>query len=212
MKLYANEVSSATSRVKIALALKGLAVEIEPVTIFGEAAESRQARYRAINPQGLVPALQTDTGELITQSLAIIEYLDERYRTPPLLPADPEDRAFARAIALSIAAEIHALLPPRVAARLSTIPGMDAEGVAAWARHWVDVGFCAIEERLAARRTGRFVVGDVPTVADIYLFPQAIGAGRMGFDVAQRWPHIAAIVAALHDVPAFALNAPAPRT
>ena len=100
MKLYANEVSSATSRVKIALALKGLAVEIEPVTIFGEAAESRQARYRAINPLGLVPALQTDTGELITQSLAIIEYLDERYRTPPLLPADPEDRAFARAIAL----------------------------------------------------------------------------------------------------------------
>lgn len=212
MKLYANEVSSATSRVRIALAIKGLAVDVQPVTIFGDAAESRQAAYRAINPQGLVPALETDTGELITQSLAIIEYLDERFRTPPLLPADPEDRAFARAIALAIASEIHALLPPRVAARLSQIPGMDADGVTAWVRHWVDVGLGAVEDRLAARRTGQYVVGNVPTIADIYLFPQAISAARMGFDVPQRWPNIAEIVARLHEIPAFAQNAPAPRT
>lgn len=212
MKLYANEVSSATSRVRIALAIKGLAVDIHPVTIFGEAAQSRQAAYRAINPQGLVPALETDTGELITQSLAIIEYLDERFRTPPLLPADPEDRAFSRAIALSIASEIHALLPPRVAARLSRIPGMDADGITSWVRHWVDEGFSAVEERLAARRTGDYVVGNTPSMGDIYLFPQAISAARMGFDVPQRWPTIAGIVARLQDVPAFAQNAPAPRT
>ncbi len=211
MKLYANEVSSATSRVRIALALKGLAVEILPVTIFGDAAQSRQPGFRAINPQGLVPALETDSGELITQSLAIIEYLDERFRTPPLLPADPEDRAFARSIALAIASEIHPLLPPRVAARLSEIPGMDADGIAAWVRHWVETGMTAVEARLAARRTGAFVVGDTPTVADLYLFPQAISATRMGFDL-QRWPNIAEIVAQLHAVPAFARNAPAPRT
>ena len=212
MKLYANEVSSATSRVRIALAIKGLAVDVQPVTIFGDAAQSRQAAYRAINPQGLVPALETDTGELVTQSLAIIEYLDERFRTPPLLPADPEDRAFSRAIALAIASEIHALLPPRVAARLSQVPGMDADGITAWARHWVDVGLTAIEDRLAARRTGPYVAGNMPTIADIYLFPQVISAARMGFDVPQRWPNIAEIVGRLHDIPAFAQNAPAPRT
>lgn len=115
MKLYQNEISSATSRVRIALALKGLTAEALPVSILGEDAESRQAGYRSVNPQGLVPALLTDSGLLLTQSLAIVEYLDEIKPEPPLLPDTAEGRAQARSIALAIAAEIHALLPPRSA-------------------------------------------------------------------------------------------------
>ncbi len=154
MKLYANEISSATSRVRIALAMKGVQVDIVTVGILGDGAENRQADYLGINPQGLVPALQTDEGELLTQSLAIVEYLDERFPLPPLLPKDGAGRAFSRSIALAIASEIHALVPPRVAAHLARIPGMGATGVVAWIRHWILEGLSAVEARLATRRTG----------------------------------------------------------
>ncbi|ANK91964.1 MULTISPECIES: maleylacetoacetate isomerase [Rhizobium] len=210
MKLYQNEISSATSRVRIALVLKGLTAEALPVTILGEEAESRQAEYRKINPQGLVPALLTDSGVLITQSLAIIEYLDEIKPEPPLLPQTAEGRALARSIALAIAAEIHALLPPRIGLHLKTTFNADADAVAAWSRHWVDEGMAAVETMIAGRRQGAFAVGDRPSIADIFLFPQAISARRMGFDLA-RWPNIAGIVAKLEGVRAFQENAPAPR-
>jgi maleylpyruvate isomerase len=98
--------------VRIALALKGVSVETQPINIFGVEAESRQPDYRRVNPQGLVPALLTDEGTLITQSLAIVEYLDELHPEPSLLPENPEAKAFSRSIALAIASEIHALLPP----------------------------------------------------------------------------------------------------
>ncbi|MBX5228721.1 maleylacetoacetate isomerase [Rhizobium sp. NLR9b] len=210
MKLYQNEISSATSRVRIALGLKGLTAEALPVTILGEEAESRQAGYRKINPQGLVPALLTDSGILITQSLAIIEYLEEIEAEPPLLPDTAEDRALARSIALAIAAEIHALLPPRIGLHLKSTFNADADAVAAWSRHWVGEGMSAVETMIAGRRQGAFAVGDRPSIADIFLFPQAVSARRMGFDLA-RWPNISAIVAKLEAIPAFQENAPAPR-
>ncbi|MEZ2126363.1 MULTISPECIES: maleylacetoacetate isomerase [unclassified Sinorhizobium] len=210
MRLYENEFSSAASRVRIALALKGLNVERQPINIFGMEAESRQAAYLQVNPQGLVPALLTDEGTLITQSLAIIEYLDELHPEPPLLPRELVARAFSRSVALAIASEIHPLLPPRVGARLSTIPGIDANGIADWNRHWISEGMAALETLIAERRTGRFVVGDRPSVADVFLFPQTFGAERLGLDVNQ-WPNIAEIVSNLRAIPAFAGNAPSAR-
>ncbi|OHV21791.1 maleylacetoacetate isomerase [Rhizobium sp. RMa-01] len=210
MKLYQNEISSATARVRIALALKGLTAEALPVTILGEEAESRQAGYRSVNPQGLVPALLTDDGVLITQSLAIVEYLDEIRPQPPLLPDTAEGRALARSIALGIAAEIHALLPPRIGLHLKTAFQADADAIAAWSRHWVGEGMAAVETMIAGRRQGAFAVGDRPGIADIFLFPQAISARRMGFDLA-RWPNITEIVGRLEAIPAFQENAPAPR-
>ncbi|MBY5335899.1 maleylacetoacetate isomerase [Rhizobium leguminosarum] len=210
MKLYQNEISSATSRVRIALALKGLTAEELPVSILGENAESRQAGYRSVNPQGLVPALLTDSGVLITQSLAIVEYLDEIKPEPPLLPDTAEGRARARAIALAIAAEIHALLPPRIGLHLGKAFQADADAIAAWSRHWIGEGMGAVERMIAGRRQGAFAVGDRPSIADIFLFPQAISARRFGFDLTQ-WRNIAEIVAKLEAIPAFHENAPAPR-
>ncbi|MBY3260902.1 maleylacetoacetate isomerase [Rhizobium laguerreae] len=210
MKLYQNEISSATSRVRIALALKGLTAEALPVTILGEDSESRQAGYRSVNPQGLVPALLTDSGVLLTQSLAIVEYLDELQPEPPLLPDTAEGRAQARSIALAITAEIHALLPPRIGLHLKTAFQADADAIAAWSRHWIGEGMGAVETMIAGRRQGAFVVGGRPSIADIFLFPQAISARRLGFDFTQ-WPNIAEIVAKLEAIPAFRENAPTPR-
>ncbi|NNH66683.1 maleylacetoacetate isomerase [Rhizobium laguerreae] len=210
MKLYQNEISSATSRVRIALALKGLTAEALPVTILGEDSESRQAGYRSVNPQGLVPALLTDSGVLLTQSLAIVEYLDELQPRPPLLPDTAEDRALARSIALAITAEIHALLPPRIGLHLRATFQADADAIIAWDRHWVGEGMAAVETMIAGRRQGVFAVGDRPSIADIFLFPQSIGARRLGFDLT-RWPNIAEIVTKLEAIPAFRDNAPASR-
>lgn len=208
MKLYDNEISSAASRVRIALALKGVAAERIPVAILGAAAEQRSAAYLSVNPQGLVPALLTDEGELLTQSLAIVEYLDERYPEPPLLPRAPAERAQARAIALAVSAEIHPLVTPRVAGLLRTAHGLDTADIDAWKRHWIAEGMDAVEALLARRSAGRLSSGDTPTLADVFLFPQALNAERAGLALA-RWPHIAAIVDALRAIPAFAGNAPA---
>jgi maleylpyruvate isomerase len=210
MKLFQDKISSAASRVRIALALKDLDVEREAIGILGPDALNRKPEYLQLNPQGLVPALLTDEGVLLTQSLAIIEYLDERYPEPPLLPGKLEDRAFARTVALAIAADIHPLLPPRVAAHLGTI-GVKAEDIAEWSRHWIRVGLTAVEELLARRQTGQYVAGDAPSMADICLFPQAINAERAGLPLDQ-WPRIAAVVARLREIPAFADNGPAPRS
>jgi maleylpyruvate isomerase len=208
MKLYDNEISSAASRVRIALALKGVTAERIPVAILGAAAEQRSAAYLSVNPQGLVPALLTDEGELLTQSLAIVEYLDELYPEPALLPRAPSARAHARAIALAVAAEIHPLVTPRVAGLLRTAHGLDTDDIDAWKRHWISEGMDAVEALLARRPAGRLSSGDTPTLADVFLFPQALNAERAGLALV-RWPHIAAVVDALRAIPAFAANAPA---
>ena len=135
MKLYGNEISSAASRVRIALALKGLTAELQSIGILGEGPENRQPAYLAVNPQGLIPALVTEEGALLTQSLAIIEYLEERYPEPRLLPENLEDRAFARALALMVAAEIHARMAPRIAGRLRDA-GFGGDELAGWNRFW----------------------------------------------------------------------------
>jgi maleylpyruvate isomerase len=210
MKLFEDKISSAASRVRIALALKGLDVERETIGILGADAINRRPEYLQVNPQGLVPALLTDEGALLTQSLAIIEYLDERYAAPPLLPGKLEDRAFARAVALAIVADIHPLLPPRVTAHLGAI-GVGSKDIADWSRHWIHVGLAAVEEVLLRRQAARYCVGDTPTVADICLFPQAVNAERNGLSLDQ-WPRVAAVVARLRKIPAFADNGPAPRT
>jgi maleylpyruvate isomerase len=208
MKLYGNEISSATSRVRIALALKGLTAEMQSIGFVGEGAVNRQAAYLDVNPQGLVPALRTDEGALVTQSLAIIEYLEERYPEPRLLPKKAEDRAFARTLALAVAAEIHALMPPRIAAYLRAA-GFDADQIGDWNRHWMIAGFDAIEALLAARPQSAFAAGDKPSVADIFLFPQAINAKRAGLRFEQ-WPRIAALFDRLGTVSQFSANAQTP--
>ena len=209
MKLYGNDISSATARVRIALALKGLTVEEQSIGILGQGAENRGADFLRVNPQGLVPALVTDGGTLITQSLSIIEYLDESHAGPHLLPSDPLDRAFARSVALVIAAEIHALIPPRIANRLGA-SGFSADDIGAWIGHWVSEGMDAVEALIASRPARAFAAGDEPSVADLFLFPQAINTERAGLSL-DRWPNIERIVARLKTIPAFAGNAPAAR-
>lgn len=208
MKLYDATISSASSRVRIALAWKGLQAERLPIGIVGPDANNRNAEYLALNPQGLVPALLTDGGTLLTQSLAIIEYLEELHPQAPLLPAGLEQRARVRALALAVAAEVHPLLTPRIAARITSQPGGSDAVLVDWRRHWMEQGMDALEALLARDRSGRFSVGDTPTLADVVLYPQAINTERAGLDLA-RWPVVASIVEQLRTIPAFADNAPA---
>ncbi len=209
MKLFLNHVSSATARVRIALALKRVEVETQSIGIFGHDAESRQETYRKVNPQGLVPALLTDNGSLITQSIAIIEYLDEIYPEPPLLPSSFVARALARSVALAIASEVHALLPPRVALKLQQTFGADA--TVSWNHYWVTEGFDAVEKLFTRNRRGALAITNQPTIADIVLYPQVVSAKHMNIDFS-RWPNIADVFSRLERLPAFAENAPSPRT
>lgn len=207
MKLFEDKVSSAVSRVRITLALKGVEVEAVPVTILGPDASSRTEAYRQVNPQGLVPALLTDDGALLTQSLAIVEYLEERFPEPALLPRDPVARALARSVAMAVASEIHALLPPRVARWLDANLAAGPDVLAAWKRHWMEEGLAAIEALLARQPAGTYAVGDAPSVADVFLYPQAVNAERAGIELSQ-WPRIRSVVTALNAIPAFAENLP----
>jgi maleylpyruvate isomerase len=211
MKLYDAAISSAAARVRIALALKGIPAERIPVEILGSGAQNRQPAYLDVNPQGLVPALLTDDGVLLTQSLAIVEYLEEVRPQPALLPADPVTRAWVRAFVLAVLAETHALVTPRVVNHLATLPGFDDATAPAWRRHWTEEGIDALEALLARRhaaRPSRFCAGDEPGLADVFLFPQALNAARAGLPLA-RWPHVEAIVGRLADIPGFAENAQA---
>jgi maleylacetoacetate isomerase len=189
MILYGYWRSSAAYRARIALNLKGIAYEQRAVHLVR--GEQRGEEYLRLNPQGLVPMLQV--GDLrLTQSLAIIEYLDEKHPTPPFLPASPEDRAWVRAIALEIACDIHPLNNTRVLKYLSKDLGLEQPARDEWYRHWVRVGFDAIEAQLASRATGRFCLGDFPTIADICLVPQVANANRVNLDLAP-YPRIRAI-------------------
>jgi len=204
MILYDYFRSSASYRVRIALNLKGLAVERRHIHL--RRGEQTGEAYRALNPQGLVPMLVVGDQRL-TQSLAIIEYLDERHPAPPLLPADIEDRAWVRAAAQSIACDIHPLDNTRVMQYLEAKLGLDAAARDTWYAHWIAEGFRAIEAQLAARERGRFCFGDAPTLADVCLVPQVANASRVKLDMAP-YPRIQAVNAACLALPAFDMARP----
>ena len=202
MKLYDYFRSSAAYRVRIGLRMKGLDYESIPVHLVREGGEQLKAPYRAVNPSGLVPSLQ-DNGATITQSLAILEYLDEVHPIAPLLPPDALGRARVRSLALAIACDIHPLNNLRVLRYLVRQAGLDEAAKSAWYVHWVQEGFAALEAQLAASHdTGRFCHGDTPTLADIVLVPQVFNAVRFGIDLAP-YPTIARIDAVCRELPAF---------
>lgn len=205
--LYTYFRSSASYRVRIALNLKGLEVRHLPVHLSRGGGEQFGAEFRALNPQSLVPVF-VDDGVALSQSLAIIEYLDERYPTPPLLPESIEDRARARQIALAIACDIHPLNNLRVLKRLTQDMGISDAAKNDWVRHWVDLGFRALEDVLAAQpRKGSFCIGERPTIADCCLVPQVFNAERFGVDLSP-YPTLRAIHAACQALPAFAAAHP----
>jgi maleylacetoacetate isomerase len=207
MKLYDYFRSSAAYRVRIALNLKGVAPERAFVHLRRN--DQRSEDYLALNPQGLVPMLVADDGAVLTQSLAIIEYLDEAHPAPPLLPVTPSERARVRGIALEIACDIHPLNNLRVLQYLKNTLGVSEEQKDAWYKYWIDVGLEALETRLARDpATGRFCHGDAPTLADICLVPQLANARRMNIDVAP-FPTLTRIEAAAISLPAFVAAAPA---
>ena len=206
MKLYDYFRSSAAYRVRIALNLKGLTPERAFVHLRKGA--QRGDDYLALNAQGLVPALALDDGTLLTQSLAIIEYLDETQPKPPLLPRVATERARVRSIALAIACDIHPLNNLRVLLYLKNTLGVADEQKDAWYRYWVDVGFEALERQLSRDpATGRYCHGDTPTLADVCLVPQLANARRMGVDIGP-YPTLARIETACVALPAFAAAAP----
>ena len=207
MKLYDYFRSSAAFRVRIALNLKGLQPEREFVHLRKNVQRSNV--YLELNPQGLVPAMATDGGDVLTQSLAIIEYIDEICPVPPLLPGTPGERARIRGIALEIACDIHPLNNLRVLQYLKNTLGTSEQQKDGWYKYWIDVGLEALETRLARDpATGRFCHGEAPTLADICLVPQLANARRMNLDVSP-FPTLVRIEAACLALPAFLAAAPA---
>jgi maleylpyruvate isomerase len=207
MKLYTFFRSSASYRARIALNLKGLDYEQIPIHLRRGGGEQFSATYKAINPQALVPALE-DQGRTVTQSLAIIEYLEERYPNPPLLPADPADRAWVRSMALIIACEVHPIQNLRVLNYLKNEHKQSDDAVNNWARHWINLGLSALDQMvLRGAQPAKFCAGDVPTVADICLVPQLANARRFGCDLS-RFPTLLRIESHCAALPAFANAAP----
>ncbi|HET9352840.1 MAG TPA: maleylacetoacetate isomerase [Sphingomicrobium sp.] len=166
--------SSASYRVRIALNLKGIDYEHRPISLVQS--EQQAPSYRALNPQGFVPMLEID-GHRLTQSLAIIVYLDQVHRDPPLMPADPAEGAHVRALAMAVACDIHPLNNLRVLKYLRGPLGVSEEAKDEWYRHWVAEGLAALEE-MARPHAGAFLFGDAPTIADICLVPQLYNARR----------------------------------
>jgi maleylpyruvate isomerase len=208
MRLYDYFRSSAAYRVRIALNFKGIAPD-DRTFVHLRMGNQRAQDYLALNPQGLVPALELDDHRVLTQSLAIVEYLDEKYREPPLLPETAEGRARVRSIALAIACEIHPLNNLRVLNYLIGTLGATDEQKNGWYKYWIDVGFEALERRLASDDdTGTFCHGETPTLADVCLVPQLANARRFKIDLTP-YPTLTRIEAASNALPAFAQAAPA---
>jgi len=181
VRLYTYFRSSAAFRVRIALNLKGL--QYEPVFVHLAKGEHRQPQYAAVNPQALLPTLELDDGERLTQSLAIIEWLEERHPTPPLLPKDALARARVRSLAYLIASEIHPLNNLRVLQHLKRALGQSQEQIDTWYRHWIADGLAKLEADLADG-SGKFCHGDAPSIADCCLAPQIFNAKRYNSDLA----------------------------
>jgi maleylpyruvate isomerase len=203
MKLHGYFRSSAAYRVRIALNLKGL--RAEHLSHHLRKGEQCAPAYLAINPQGLVPTLEDDTGTIITQSLAIIEWLEETHPEPALLPKDPLRRAKVRAFALAIACEIHPVQNLKVLTRLREL-GLPEDKVTGWAG-WVNSEGLAACERLIAKESGPFCFGAQPSMADLCLVPQLANARRFGVDV-NAYPRLLEAEAAAKAMKAFADAAP----
>ncbi len=202
LRLYSYWRSSAAYRVRIGLNLKGLAYDTVPVHLLREGGEQHTAAFREANPQGLVPVLQHGD-RLMRQSVAILEYLDETWPQPPLLPASARDRQRVRALSQLVACDIHPLNNLRVLRffdRSWHVPQPERDN---WVLHWIEEGFTALEAMLADHpSTGRFCEGDLPTLADCCLVPQVYNARRFGVDLA-KYPTIVRIEQACLALPAF---------
>lgn len=183
--------SGTSYRTRIALNLKGLPYEQRPVDL--RAGVQGSEAFRALNPQGLVPALEAD-GAVLTQSPAILEWLEERYPDPPLLPQEPDERAIVRAMAALIGCDIHPLNNLRVLNALRAGFGADGEAVKRWAARWIGDGFAALETMIA-RHGGAFAYGDRPTLVECYLVPQVYSAERFSVDLSP-YPRVAAAASA----------------
>lgn len=210
LTLYTYWRSSAAYRVRIALNLKGLAYKPVPIHLVRDGGEQHAEAYRHLNPQGLVPLL-VDAGNgggevRIAQSLAILEYLDEIFPVPALLPGDPALRAQIRALALHIACDVHPLNNTRVLKYLVAELGVDDEAKSAWYRHWVGLGLTAVEQGLA-RLPGRLSLGERPGYLEACLVPQVYNARRFNCDL-QPYPRILDIVARCESLDAFRKAAP----
>jgi maleylacetoacetate isomerase len=200
MNLYTFFRSSAAFRVRIALNIKGL--QYNSISKAFAKNEHRSEDYLLINPQGLIPTLEAD-GNLLSQSLAIIEYLEETHPTPPLLPKEPAARAKVRAMALAIACEIHPLNNLRVLNYLRQQFGQSEDGVNTWYRHWVAEGFTGLETMVReASWTKRYCCGDTLSMADVLLVPQMFNARRFKCDL-EPYPTLVAISEHLETLPAF---------
>jgi len=207
MKLFTYWRSQAAFRVRIALRLKG--VRTEKVTLDLIAGDQFAASYQALNPEGVVPTLIDGEGPPLTQSLAILEYLDEKYPDPPLLPAELSARARARALAQMVAMDAHPFIVPRVRKYLEEELHLDEAARAKWVRHWLDAGSDAIEAVLAGDpRTGRFCVGDHITVADICLAAHLTSATLFGGRDPSDYPAAGRIYANCMAIEAFAAEHP----
>lgn len=201
LRLHTRYQNSAGQRVRIVLNLKGIGYDYVPVP------SVTSPEYRAINPQGLMPALEID-GRIVAQSMAIIALLEELFPTPPMLPADPIERAEARAFALLIAADLHPINNSRVRKYLSEPMGASEAQVAGWYRHWVATTFESLETALVRRNTAtRFAFTDAPGLAEACLVPQMANARRFGCDVAP-YPLVEALDASCRDLPAFVAARP----
>ena len=195
--------SSSAYRVRIALNLKALPFDYVAVHLNRNGGEQFSPAYAALNPQRLVPVL-SEEGIDISQSLAIMEYLEERYPQAPLLPQSPADRAYVRQLALSMACDIHPLANLRVLKYLTGPLALSEAAKNAWIAHWTTTGLAALEAEIArAPQRGRFCFGDAPTMADCCLVPQLFNAQRFGIDLAP-YPMLRAIDAECQLLPAFA--------
>jgi maleylacetoacetate isomerase len=207
MQLHTYFRSSASYRVRIALNLKGLPARQVGVHLNRGGGEQFNPSFKALNPQALVPVLMEGAFTL-SQSLAIMEYLEERYPTPALLPTSVEDRARVRQYALAIACDIHPLNNLRVLKYLTGTMGLSEEAKNTWVKNWVGLGLQALETELAVQRNGDFCVGNQPTMADCCLVPQLFNAKRFGVDLAA-YPTLQAIDTACQELPAFQAAQPA---
>lgn len=203
LKLYDYFRSSASFRVRIALNLKNLDYDVIPVHLTQDGGQQFSAHYQQINPHSLVPALQHEN-KIVTQSLAIIEYLEDMHPAPSLLPADPFQKALVRSFALSIAADIHPLNNLRVLTYLNSELALSDEKKNQWYKHWIQKGLSGLEKQLQTYHTSQpFCFGDKPTLADICLVPQMYNARRFACDISQ-YPTLVAIDAHCQQHPAFA--------